>query len=106
MDKTVVLKDILTRITDENIVFTQHFYEHTQERPISEELVKKTIKKPETLLKAEKRPVKIRGEKKFRAWFKLSNKYSLVLIVAYRKKSLYIVTGWNTDRKWQKSVQK
>jgi len=89
-----------------NLEFKKHFYDIIVQRPISDDLVKEIIKKPNTLLKAELQKAKKIGEKKYKLWFKLSNKYSLVLIAVISKKNLYILTGWNTDRKWQKSIQR
>jgi hypothetical protein len=87
------------------IVFKKHFYERAEERPISEYLVKEQIKKTQNILNVEEQK-SLKKEKKFKIWIKLSNKYSLVLIVSISKKTLYIITGWNTNRKWQKEIQK
>ena len=90
----------------ENIKFKHHFFERVRERPISEEMVRKYLKKTNHLVNVENQPSRNEGEEKYKIWLKLSNKYSLVLIVAIRKKDLYIITGWNTNRKWQKSIQR
>ena|SRR3989344_4926277 len=99
------IKKFLEEVKKENIHFKQHFYRRTIERPISEELVLKYIEQTERLLKVEEQPARRAGEEKYKIWMKLSNRYSLVLIITVSKKDLYIVTGWNTDRKWQKSIQ-
>lgn len=44
--------------------------------------------------------------KKYKAWIKLSNRYNLVVVFVVARKSLYIITAWNTDRKWQRKIQK
>ena len=100
------VKKFLEEIKDENINFKKHFYDKTKERPVSEGLVKSSLKKTDKLLKVEEQPSRREGEEKYKIWLKLSNKYSLVVIAAISKKDLYIITSWNTDRKWQKAIQK
>ncbi|MBC8500589.1 MAG: DUF4258 domain-containing protein [Nanoarchaeota archaeon] len=100
------VKKFLEQLKNENIHFKKHFHNKVKERPISEELVRKHLKKTENLLKVEEQLTKKAGEKKYKLWIKLSNKYYLVVIAAISKKDLYIITSWNTVRKWQKSIQK
>jgi len=100
------VKKFLEDINQENVIFKKHFYDKIKERPISEELVREYLKKTDRLLKVEEQPSKIEGEEKYKLWIKLSNNYSLVVVVAISKKDLYIITSWNTDRKWQKSIQR
>jgi len=100
------VKEFLENVEQENIKFKQHFFDRVQERPISKEMARKCLKQTNLLLKVEDQPARTEGEEKYKLWIKLSNKYSLVLIVAIRKKVLNIITGWNTDRKWQKSIQR
>ena len=100
------VKEFLEKIDKSQIFFKKHFRRRTHERPISEEMVRKHIKNTQKLLNVEKQPSKIKNQKKYKIWLKLSSKYSLVLIIAIAQKGLYIITGWNTDRKWQKSMQK
>ena len=100
------VKKFLESFPLENIHFKQHFYERTLERPISEELVKKYIKQTDRLLQVEEQPARNPAEEKYKIWIKLSYKYSLVLVITISRKALYILMGWNTDRKWQKSIQK
>ena len=100
------VKKALEELKDENIHFKKHFYDKTKERPISEGMVKEYLKKTDRLLKVEEQPSRAQGEEKYKLWIKLSNKYSLVVIVAILGKDLYIITSWNTDRKWQKEIQK
>lgn len=100
------VRKFLENINQEDIVFKKHFYDKIKERPISEELVREYLKKTDSLLKVEEQPSKREGEEKYKLWIKLSNKYSLVVVVAISKKDLYIITSWNTDRKWQKSIQR
>ena len=100
------VKKFLEEVKDENINFKKHFYDKTKERFISESLVKTSLKKTDRLLKVEEQPSRREGEEKYKLWFKLSNKYSLVVVAAISEKNLYIITSWNTDRKWQKAIQK
>jgi hypothetical protein len=102
----VKLKKFLDALEEENIFFKKHFFDRVKERPISESLIIKYLKKTETLLKVELLSSTRVKEEKFKLWFKLSNRYSLVVIVAIKGKDLYIITAWNSDRKWQKSIQK
>jgi len=96
----------LEELEDSHIYFKEHFYDRSLERPISEELVKKNLKNIEKLLAVEEQPARQKSEEKYKIWIKLSNKYNLVLIIAIEQKNLYIITGWNSNRKWQKSIQK
>ena len=100
------VKKFLDALEEKDIHFKEHFHDKIKERPISEELVKEYLKKTERLFKVEEQPSRREGEEKYKLWIRLSNKYTLVVIAAIAGKSLYIITGWNTDRKWQKSIQK
>lgn len=100
------IKKFLEEIDDENIKFKKHFYDRIMDRPISEELIRKYIKKTECLLFVEEQPSKSIDEEKYKLWIRLSNQYLLVIIAVISKKDLYIVTSWNTNRKWKKIMQK
>ena len=100
------VKKFLEELKEENIKFTLHFYERILDRPISGEFVREYLKKTDRLLKVEEQPTKRRNEEKYKLWIKMSNRYSLVVIVAISKKGLNIISAWNTNRKWQKSIQK
>lgn len=100
------VKKFLEELNQENIKFKKHFYDKVNERPISEAMIREHLKKTDRLLKVEEQPSKREGEEKYKLWIKLSNKYSLVVIAAISEKDLYIITSWNSDRKWQKAIQK
>ena len=100
------VKKFLEEVEKDNIKFKKHFGDRVQKRPINQGMAIKLLKQKDKLLKVEDQPARSEGEEKYKIWLKLSNKYSLVLIVAIRKKDLYIITGWNTNIKWQKSIQK
>ncbi len=106
MNPFETVKKFLTDVNIDQIKFKKHFYDRILERPISESMIKKQLKKTDNLLKAEEQPARNEDEKKYKLWIKLSNRYSLVIIAVISKKDLYIVSGWNTDRKWQRTMQK
>jgi len=100
------IRDFLKNLKDENIHFKKHFYDRAKERPITEEMVRLNLRKTNKLLNVEELLSKRKGEKKYKLWIKLSNKYSLVVVSVIEEKDLYIITAWNTNRKWQKQIQK
>jgi len=108
MDTLAEMKGFLQNIEQNDIHFKKHFYDNLniKHRPINEGLVRATLKKTDNLLHFEQLISKFANEQKFKLWFKLSHKYRLVLIAITTGKDLNIVTGWNTNRKWQKDIQK
>ncbi|MDO8622888.1 MAG: hypothetical protein Q7R52_01475 [archaeon] len=47
-----------------------------------------------------------KGKDRFKLWFKMSGKYSLVLIVEiYLSKDLKVISAWNSDKKWQNKLK-
>jgi hypothetical protein len=106
MDPFEKVKDFLRSVEEKQIHFKQHFYDQMANRPISESRVRKTIKSAARLLAVEEQQARDETEEKYKLWLKLSNRYCLVLIIIISGKNLYIITGWNSDRKWQKSNQK
>ena len=106
MDYFEKVKKFLEELEEGNIHFKRHFYDKIKERPISEGLVRTSLKKTDKLLKVESQPSRRVGEEKYKLWIKLSGKYNLVAIATISGKDLYIITCWNTNRKWQKELQK
>ena len=100
------IKKFLDNLKDENIHFKKHFYDRAKDRPISEQLIRTNLRKTNKLLNVEELQSKRERERKYKLWIKLSNKYSLVIVSVVSEKDLYIITAWNTDRKWQKQIQK
>ena len=96
------VKEFLDEIDEDRIFFKLHFYERTLDRPVTEDLVRRSIKNTDKLLKVEEQPARKPAEKKYKLWIKLSNRYCLILIIAIEGENLYIITGWNSDIKWQK----
>ena len=79
------VKKFLDALEEKDIHFKEHFYDKVKERPISEALVREYLHKTDLLLKVEEQPSRREGEEKYKLWIKLSNKYSLVVIVAISK---------------------
>lgn len=100
------LKDVkrfIENIKQDNIKFDPHFYKRSRDRPINEGLIRRFISQPHRLEKIEYgKNVKNR----FKLWFKMSRKYSLVLIIEiFPSKDLNIISAWNSDRKWQSKLK-
>ena len=70
------VKKFLKELNQNNITFDPHFYKRTGERPISESMARSFLSQFNKLEKIEQG----KGER-FKLWFKMSRKYSLVLIV-------------------------
>ncbi len=96
------IKKFLEELNQNNIVFDPHFYKRTGERPISESMARSFLSQLDKLEQIEHG----KGER-FKLWFKMSRKYSLVLIIEILEttKVLKVVSSWNTDRKWQNKLK-
>lgn len=98
------LKDVrnfLEGLNQTKIVFDSHFYKRSRERPVDEGMVRKFLSKPEKLEKIE-----LGKQDRFKLWFKMSGKYSLVLIIEISiSKDLKVISAWNSDKKWQKQLR-
>jgi hypothetical protein len=47
-----------------------------------------------------------KGKNRFKLWFKMSRKYSLIVIVeVYISKDLKVISAWNSDKKWQNKLR-
>ena len=95
------VKKFLEKLNQENITFDSHFYKRIVERPINESMVRSFLSQVNKLEKIEQ------GKgKRFKLWFKMSRKYSLVLIIEVdNSKDLKVMSAWNTDRKWQDKLK-
>ena len=96
------VKSFIENLDQRDISFDSHFYKRVQERPVSEGMVRSFLSQPSKLEKVE------HGKSDFRLklWFRMSNKYSLVLIVEVDfSKGLKVISAWNSDRKWQKQLR-
>lgn len=99
------LKKLLKNLKRENIIFKPYFYTKNIERPyLNEELVIRALRDINNLIGLQKQIVE--DEERYRIGIKLSNRYTLVIVVQIKDKNLYIITAWKTSRKWQKAIQK
>ncbi|PIN88651.1 hypothetical protein COU61_04055, partial [Candidatus Pacearchaeota archaeon CG10_big_fil_rev_8_21_14_0_10_35_13] len=92
------IKPFIERIKQEDITFDSHFYKRTQQRPISESIARSFLSQPNKIEKIEQG----KSKNRFKLWFKMSNKYSLVLIIEFdTSKGLKVISAWNSSRRWQ-----
>lgn len=92
----------LENLNQDNVSFDPHFYKRCKERPIEEGFVRSFLSR---LNKLEKIEIG-KGENRFKLWFKMSRKYSLVLIVEIDvSKGLKVISAWNTNKKWQDQLK-
>jgi len=67
----------LENLNQEDIVFDVHFYKRSRERPINEGMVREFLSNIKKLEKIELG----KSEGRFKLWFRMSGKYSLVVII-------------------------
>ena len=95
------VKKFLERLEQKNIIFDPHFYKRVGERSINESMVRSFLLQTNKLEKIE-----YGRAERFKLWFKMSNKYSLVLIIELNNsKGLKVMSAWNTYRKWQDKLR-
>lgn len=98
------LKDVrkfLENLDPDRISFDSHFYKRSRERPVDEGMVRKFLSRIDKLEKIEKG-----SNDRIKLWFKMSGKYSLVLIIEIiLSKDLKVISAWNSNRKWQKQLE-
>lgn len=96
------VKSYLEKLTPDKIKFDSHFYKRLRERPISEGMVRSFLSQINKLEKVEQGK-----NERFKLWYKMSAKYSLVLIVEIEiTKGLKVISAWNTNRKWQGKLRR
>jgi len=96
------VKKILDNLNQNKITFDPHFYKRSKERPINEKLIRSFLSQINKLEQIEQG----KSEDRFKLWFKMSNKYSLVLIVEINiSKGLKVISAWNSDKKWQRQLK-
>ena len=96
------MKNFLESLKQEKIVFDSHFYRRCKRRPINESMVRNFLSRLDRLEKIEEG-----NNGRFKLWFKMSGKYSLVIIVEiFVSKDLKIISAWNSNRKWQKKLRR
>ena len=96
------VKSFLEKFNQDNVTFDPHFYKRSGERPINESMIRSFLFQVDKLEKIEQG----KGENRFKLWFKMSRRYSLVLIIEIEmSKDLKVISAWNTDRKWQDQLK-
>ena len=95
------IKKFLEKLNQDHVLFDPHFYKRTRERPINESIVRSFLSQINKLEKIEEG-----SHRRFKLWFRMSGKYSLVTIVEIdSSKHLKVISAWNTNRKWQKKLK-
>lgn len=95
------VKKFLENLDQDEIVFDSHFYKRSRKRPVDEGMVRSFLSKIDKLERIEEG-----NNGRFKLWFRMSGKYSLVLVVEiFVSEGLKIISAWNSDRKWQKKLK-
>ena len=97
------VKDFLKNISQDQISFDPHFYKRSKERPINDGMIRSFLSQIDKLEKIE-----LGSEKdRFKLWFKMSRKYSLITIIEIKfTKGLKVISAWNTNRRWQDQLKR
>jgi len=96
------VKIFLEHLSQEDIAFDSHFYKRSQERSIKEGMIRSFLSQLNKLEKIEQG----KGENRFKLWFKMSSKYSLVTIIEIDiSKGLKVISAWNSNKKWQRQLK-
>ncbi len=96
------VKIFLENLNQDSIIFDSHFYKRSQERPLKEGMIRSFLSQLSRLEKIEQGKV----ENRFKLWFKMSGKYSLVVIIEIDiSKGLKVISAWNSNKKWQKQLK-
>jgi hypothetical protein len=96
------VKAFLENLNQEKVNFDSHFYRRSEERPVNESMIRSFLCQVNKLEKIEQG----KEENRFKLWFKMSRKYSLILIIEVNtSKGLKVISAWNTDRKWQDKLK-
>jgi hypothetical protein len=96
------VRSFLLKLKQKDIIFDPHFYTRLRDRPINEGIVRSFLSQIDKLEKIE--IGKIEG--RFKLWFKMSRKYSLVLIIEIKSsKDLKVISAWNTEKTWQDKLK-
>jgi hypothetical protein len=96
------VRELLEKLEQNEVVFDSHFYKRSKERQIDESMIRSFLSQANKLEKIERG----KEENRFKLWFKMSRKYSLVLIIEVNSsKGLKVISSWNSDRKWQDKLK-
>ena len=97
------IKGFLEKLNQDSIIFDSHFYKRSEERPVNESMIRSFLSQIDKLERIEQG----KGKDRFKLWFKMSRKYSLVLIIEIElSKGLKVISAWNTNKKWQDKLKK
>ena len=96
------VKRFIEKLNQEDISFDSHFYKRSQERPVDEKMARSFLSQINKLEKIEQG----KNENRFKLWFKMSRKYSLILVIEIEvSQTLKVISAWNSDRKWQDKLK-
>jgi hypothetical protein len=85
----------------DEIKLSRHTLDMLIFRGLDKDLLLSCLREPDRLIKVDRQ-----DEGKFKAWFKISGKYSLVAVLRFNKNnSINIITTYKTSRKWQKQIK-
>ncbi|MFC1682164.1 hypothetical protein ACFL0X_00935 [Nanoarchaeota archaeon] len=110
-----LIKDILKRIEDysfKQIELTSYCKGRIEERNVEEDFVITTLFSKDNLYYVEEqlRSHKLEIEKRYKLIFKISSKYSLIIVIAFYPKVLKVVnvikTSKGAEKKWRKKILK
>ena len=98
------------RYDKESIVFTDYCKTKLEERGIEKSLIISTILLNKDLYYAEKQEVPLKGDKeiRYKTVYKISSRYSLIIIAVYEEKILKVInvikTSKSAEKLWRKKV--
>jgi len=96
------VKNYLKELNQDEIIFDSHFYKRSKDRPINESIVRSFLSQINRLEKIEEG----REDNRFKLWFKMSSKYSLIMVIEINSsKGLKVISAWNSNKKWQKKLK-
>jgi hypothetical protein len=96
------VRNFLENLNQDKIIFDVHFYKRSKKRPVNESMIRSFLSQINKLEKIEKGKEKDR----FKLWFKMSRRYSLVLIIDIGiSQNLKVISAWNSDRRWQNKLK-
>lgn len=104
------LLEINRGYSESNIIFTDYCRGKMQDRGIEEELIIETIANNNNLYYAEKQEIFSEGkrETRYKLIYKISSRYSLIIIVIYEEKILKVVnvikTSKSAEKLWRKKI--
>jgi hypothetical protein len=100
MDDFEKIRKFIENIDEKNVIFTRHAYDRFSQRQMREGLVNSFLRTPDRLFLVERQSARGLWEEKFRIWFKMSSRYSLVVVIVISEKDLYVLSCWPCDKKW------